>query len=157
MESAVSNLRLIGPNLWNVRGSYYPVCFVNMGSQMTIIRLPSGFFLILSTIALSSSLKEEIDILTDGGKYIEAVIATHPFHTLYFTPFYHCYPHAKYYGTPRHLKKFPQIKWSGSVADPSMRAQWEEHGMIACNVHVIVRNLMEDVRQLSTFVLIFKF
>jgi hypothetical protein len=36
-------------------------------------------------------LKEEIDRLTLGGRLIEAVVATHPFHTLGFAPFFEVY------------------------------------------------------------------
>ena len=39
--------------------------------------------------------KAELDILTDKGRLIEAVVATHPFHTLAFPDFYAQYPAAR--------------------------------------------------------------
>jgi len=58
-------------------------------------------------------------------KKIEAVLATHPFHTLAFPAFYQQYPNCPYYGTPRHLRKqSEQIKWAGSLNDESIRRKW---------------------------------
>ncbi len=90
--------------------------------------------------------KERRPALTDGGKRIEAVVATHPFHTLAFRrgpgpfavflplilrvagapacSFYGHYPTPKYYGTPRHLRNFTDIPWAGDVNCPTVRSLW---------------------------------
>lgn len=70
---------------------------------MSIVQLSSGKFLVVDTIPLDTELKglllgwpliglAEIDNLTNNGRDIEAVIATHPFHTLAFYGFYEAYP-----------------------------------------------------------------
>jgi len=72
-------------------------------------------------------LKEEIDRLTKNGNDIEAVIATHPFHTLAFPAFYEAYPNVPYYGTPRHLKIQKNINWVGSIKDNLKKWEPEVH------------------------------
>jgi len=91
---------------------------------MSIVRLQSGKFLIIDTVPLEDGLKEEIDALTNNGKEIEAVIATHPFHTLAFPGFYQAYPECQYFGTPRHLRIQSSIPWAGDIQDHLNR--WEK-------------------------------
>lgn len=55
-------------------------------------RLSSGRFLVVDTIPLEPPVKAWLDGVTQGGELIEAVLATHPFHTLYFPPFHKIYP-----------------------------------------------------------------
>ena len=110
-------------------------------------------------------LKEEIDLLLEGGRLLEAVVATHPFHTLGFPPFFQAYgaPSASaatastsappaaaapaapappaggaaaavaegpmWFGTPRHLRRFPEVPWAGSVADPEVQGRWRRRGV----------------------------
>jgi len=99
---------------------------IDIGVQMNFIRLNSGRFLILDTLNLNSSFVDEINMLTQNGTLIEAVLGTHPFHTLFFPGFYKHYPRAKYYGTPRHLRVIPGIPWAGSLWDCNNRVLWPE-------------------------------
>jgi hypothetical protein len=119
----------IGPNFWNLRGSFKPMPCFDFGSQMCFIKLSTGKFVVLSTVAISSAAKAEIDALTENGKLIEAVIATHPFHTLYFDAFYKLYPGAKYYGTPRHLRRIKSLQWAGDVSNPEVLTMYESEGL----------------------------
>ncbi len=80
-------------------------------------KLSSGKYLVIDTVPLTDELKKEIDTLTNNGQDIEAVVATHPFHTLAFPGFYKTYPNLKYYGTPRHLRNIKDIPWAGNVMD----------------------------------------
>ena len=103
---------------------------VDTFTHMGLVRLSSGKFVALATVDPTGAaktdqggdtelglIKQDIDVLTDNGRNLEAVIATHSFHTLAYTPFYECYPSAQYYGCPRHLLKLPQIPWAGVVTD----------------------------------------
>ena len=69
---------------------------------MSLCRLSTGKFLALGAVDVfalwDGALKEEIDRLTHGGRNIEAVLATHPFHILGFPHFYAAYPTPKYVG-----------------------------------------------------------
>eukprot|EP00640_Fibrocapsa_japonica_P003302 CAMPEP_0113938906 /NCGR_PEP_ID=MMETSP1339-20121228/5316_1 /TAXON_ID=94617 /ORGANISM="Fibrocapsa japonica" /LENGTH=311 /DNA_ID=CAMNT_0000942235 /DNA_START=71 /DNA_END=1006 /DNA_ORIENTATION=- /assembly_acc=CAM_ASM_000762 len=107
---------------------------IDIGSHMGLIRLDSGKFVAIDTVDPNASIpfngsageiKHDIDLLTENGTLLEAVIATHPYHTLYFPPFYQLYPDAKYYGTPRHLRVQTDIPWVGSVADAAVLALYE--------------------------------
>jgi len=93
---------------------------------MNFIRLNSGKFLVLDTIALNGTLINEINVLTRNGTLIEAVLGTHPFHTLFFPAFYKQYPNTKYYGTPRHLRVVKGVQWTGSLYDCNNRVLWPE-------------------------------
>jgi hypothetical protein len=95
----------------------------------SFIRLTNGKFLVLSTVALTKNAKTEIDLLTANGSLIEAVLATHPFHTLHFEPFHKHYPNVKYYGTPRHIREIKTIQWEGDMSDPDVLSKWESQGV----------------------------
>lgn len=84
---------------------------------MSFVRLSTGKFLAFSTVAITPEAQAEIDALTEGGSLIEAVFATHPFHSLYFEPFHAMYPHVKFYGTPRHVRRIKSIPWAGDVSE----------------------------------------
>lgn len=97
---------------------------LDVGTHMSIIQLPNNKFLVVDTIEISPDLKAEIDQLTNNGDDIEAVVATHPFHTLWFPKFYELYPKPAYFGTPRHLRVQKGIPWKGHVGDTRVREQW---------------------------------
>jgi len=115
----------VAPNFWNIRGSFTIKKLIDIGNQMSIIRLDSGKFLVIDAIPLTEKLRKDIDDLTENGKKIEAVLATHPFHTLAIPAFYSIYPTAAYYGCPRHLRKLTNIKWAGDLNDCKTRSLWE--------------------------------
>jgi len=121
-----STLDPVGPKLWNARASFYILGIEDIGTHMTVIQLESGKYLVIDTIELQPLLKQQLDTLTSNGSQIEAVVATHPFHTVYFPAFYQAYPKVPFYGTPRHLKNQPSIPWAGNVSDPKVRSKWPE-------------------------------
>jgi len=121
-----TQLKEIGTGFWNLRASFKLLGgMVDIGTHMSFIRLESGKILVIDTCNVGADAKAEIDQLTDNGNLIEAVIATHPYHTLAFVPFFKLYPQAKYYGTPRHCKVITEIEWSGDVNDTAIREIWE--------------------------------
>jgi len=120
-----SELIEIGPNFWNIRGRFVIKKLIDIGNQMSIVRLSNGRFLIIDAIPLTDKLKKEIDDLTENGTKIEAVIATHPFHTLAIPAFHDAYPNPPYYGCPRHIRKFPTINWAGELNNCKVQSLWE--------------------------------
>ena len=67
---------------------------------MTLVRLKDGKFIAIDAVdpqgvadgqKYKGELKDEIDRLTLGGTLLEAVVATHPFHSLGFESFYEVY------------------------------------------------------------------
>lgn len=89
---------------------------------MSLIQLRNGNFLVIDTVMISDQLKRELDDLTNNGTKIEAVLAVHPFHTLAYSDFHKMYPNVKYYGTPRHIRKLTEIKWTGQLDEIDNRA-----------------------------------
>lgn len=121
--SAARRLNPIGPGFWNIRG-VFEVGPIDVGTQMSIIQLDSGKFVVVDTVDLKEDLQVEFNVLTQNGTLVEAIIATHPFHTTYFPAWYQAYPNIPFYGTPRHLRIQPQIPWAGSMYDCANRQQW---------------------------------
>ncbi|KAL0488105.1 hydroxyacylglutathione hydrolase [Acrasis kona] len=115
---------LIGPNFWNIRGNFRVMAVVNIHTQMSVIKLPNGKFLIVDTIDLTSDLKSALDRMTNNGANIEAIIGVHPFHTTYFKAFYDAYPTVPFYGTPRHLRVVKDIPWKGDLNQQNIRNKW---------------------------------
>jgi hypothetical protein len=133
----------IGPGFFHLRTKFF-VLGGNLGSHMSFLRLRgSGRFLVVDAVDVSGlaeagpgglELRDEVDLLTHGGALVEAVVATHPFHTVGFPPF-HDYlttgwgAKAQFYGTPRHLRRFPHIAWAGDVSRPEVQRLWEGQGV----------------------------
>jgi hypothetical protein len=120
----------IGPGFWNLRGSFtFAMGLVDIGTHCSLIKLSSGKFLLIDTIAFSDKALRELNELTSNGTLIEAVIATHPFHTVYFPPFFQKYPNLTYIGTPRHIKRGNGVNWTGNVLDEDVQRRWETYGV----------------------------
>jgi hypothetical protein len=121
-------IKLIEPNLYHIRAEFRVIMgLVNVGTHMSIVKLPNGKFLVIDTVPLDDQLREEIDELTNKGEDIEAVIATHPFHTLSFQAFHDAYPTVQFYGTPRHLRIKKDINWDGDITENLKN--WESSGI----------------------------
>lgn len=126
MAQQTPQLNQIGPGFWNVRASFKLFKIVDIGTHMSVIQLRNGNFLVIDTVEMNDQLKTELDQLTNNGTKIEAVVGVHPFHTLAFPGFYKLYPDAKYYGTPRHLRKLKDIKWTGELDNcKESLSKWE--------------------------------
>lgn len=117
----------IGTNFWNLRGSFtFGAGLIEIGTHCSLIKLSTGKFLLIDTIKFSDQSIRELNELTANGRDLEAVIATHPFHTVFFPACFKLYPDAKYYGTPRHLRKVQGVNWQPqSMSDPEMLRHWE--------------------------------
>ena len=119
----------IAPGFFNIRAPFRLYGIFDVGSHMSIMRLNNGKFLVVDTCHVSSQVKSQIDVLTNNGMDIEAVIATHNYHTIFFPAFYKLYPHCKYYGTPRHLKIQPEIPWSDQLYSQESLNQFSQLGV----------------------------
>ncbi|ORY29079.1 hypothetical protein BCR33DRAFT_745391 [Rhizoclosmatium globosum] len=124
-----TKIKEIAPGCFRLRVPFHFLGLIDVGTHMTFLKLSSGKFLTLSTVDLDPEAKAEVDTLTQNGSLIEAVVATNPFHTLAFEAFYAAYgkgKDVKFYGTPRHLRKYPGIPWAGSVEDEKILKLWEK-------------------------------
>lgn len=114
-------MRSFGNGFYNVRVPFQ-INLLEIGTHMSLIQLHNGNFLVIDTVVMNDQLKNELDELTNNGTKIEAVLAVHPFHTLAYSAFHKMYPNVKYYGTPRHLRRLTEIKWTGQLDDAENKA-----------------------------------
>jgi len=118
-------------NLFHMFNGFYHVQAVwkfmgmDLGTQMSLIQLKSGRFLVIDCVDMTPNLKLQIDVLTNKGSLIDAVLNTHPFHTIHIPAFRELYPDVPFYGCPRHLTRFPEITWAGCLCDQKVLEKWE--------------------------------
>jgi hypothetical protein len=113
----------VATGFYNIRASFKVKGLIDIGTHMSLSKLSNGKFLVIDTVPFDDELKKEFDVLTNNGTNIEAVVATHPFHTLAFPPFYKMYPNLTYYGTPRHIRNQKEIIWAGNIMNELNRWQ----------------------------------
>jgi len=117
----------IADDFWNIRGSFKIGGLVDIGTHASLIRRANGRFVFLDAYSLPGDIEREVSELTDGGKDIEAILNLHPFHTVHVRKMHAQYPHAKLYGTARHLSRFPELPWEAArTEDPELHAMFAE-------------------------------
>lgn len=103
-----------GAGFTNFRGSCLVGEQIEIGTHCSLVRRPSGKFVLLDSMTLSERQLEAVSELTDGGALIDAVVNLHPFHTLHVTWAHQTFPNAHHYGTARHLEMFPELGWEST-------------------------------------------
>jgi len=117
----------VADGFWNIRGSYRIGGVIDVGTQVSLVRLASGKFVFLDSYTLDTATRRKVSELTRDGKDIEAVLNLHPFHTVHVRKMHKLFPQARHYGTARHLKKFPELPWADSCTeDPALHEQFAE-------------------------------
>lgn len=118
-----SKILQISDEFWNIRGSFKIAGFIDIGTQTSLVKLENGKFVFLDSYTLSGSVLKKVDQLTNDGKDVVAVLNLHPFHTVHIEWMFEHYPHARHYGTARHLSKLPGLKWQSTLTeDPETQA-----------------------------------
>ncbi|MEC7760714.1 MAG: hypothetical protein VX874_02225 [Pseudomonadota bacterium] len=112
-----------GDGFWNIRGSFKLGGLIELGTHASLVRLGDGRFVLLDSYTLTPDLLAELDAITGGRDAVVAVLNLHPFHTLHSEAMQRDFPDATHYGTPRHIKKFPDLTWSPLTTDDP--ALWE--------------------------------
>jgi hypothetical protein len=113
----VSKVIEVKDGFWNVRGSFRVGGVVNIGTQMSLVRLANGRYVLLDACALDSAARSLIDERTSGGEKLAAVLHLHPFHTIHVRAAHTAYPKAKLYGTSRHKTKFQDLPWEATCTE----------------------------------------
>jgi hypothetical protein len=103
-----------GSGFWNIRGSLKLAGFLELGTQMSLVKRASGKFILLDSYTPDVATRQRLFDLTDGGRAIEAILNLHPFHTLHVTNVAALFPNAKLYGTSRHVARFPELTWEAA-------------------------------------------
>ncbi|MCB9671836.1 MAG: hypothetical protein H6734_20340 [Alphaproteobacteria bacterium] len=117
----------IADGFWNVRGSFKIAGFVDIGTQMSLVRRPDGRFLLLDCYTPTGAVRDELMERTDGGKAVDAILNLHPFHTIHCKAVHELFPDAKLYGTRRHAEKKPDLPWEPvRTEDPELAELFPE-------------------------------
>lgn len=117
----------VAEDFWNIRGSFKIGGVVDVGTQVSLVRRANGKFVFLDSYSLSDSAAREVDVLTNGGQDLEAILNVHPFHTVHVRKMHERYPRAKLYGTARHLSRFSALPWESlKTEDPELHATFAE-------------------------------
>lgn len=104
-------IRQVAPDFWNIRGSFKVAGLIDVGTQVSLVKKSDGRFVFLDAYSLSEGAVRHVRDLTRDGKDLEAVLNLHPFHTIHVRRMHELFPHAKLYGTARHLERFPDLPW----------------------------------------------
>eukprot|EP00386_Alphamonas_edax_P010874 GDKI01034751.1.p1 GENE.GDKI01034751.1~~GDKI01034751.1.p1 ORF type:complete len:299 (+),score=87.40 GDKI01034751.1:116-898(+) len=119
----------ISDDFYNFRGSFSIMCgLIELGTHCSLVHRPStGKWVFIDSYTLTHPQKQQVDALTNNGQDIEAIINVHPFHTLHCKPLHELYPHAKLYGTQRHIQKQPTLPWQQELTEtPKMHALYSD-------------------------------
>ena len=107
----------IGEGFWRVSGDFKLGGVINLGTQASLAHLSDGNYVFLDSYTLPDDVKREVDLLTDGGRRLTAILNLHPFHTLHCEWMHNAYPDARLYGTVRHKRKLPQLPWQDMLCE----------------------------------------
>lgn len=107
----------IADNFWNIRGSFKIAGVIDIGTQVSLVKLAIGKYVFLDSYTLDGSVLEKVNGLTRDGKDVAAVLNLHPFHTVHVKWMHEQFPDAKHYGTARHLEQFPELQWQATCTE----------------------------------------
>ena len=113
----------LGAGFWNIRGSFRIGGVINIGTQCSLVKLSSGRFVFLDSYALTGDVRDEVMALTNNGQDVEAVLNVHPFHTVYCAQMAKDFPQATFYGSSRHHKKIPEVRWADDLVESDAVAE----------------------------------
>ena len=107
----------LGAGFCNIRGTFRIGGVLNIGTQCSLIKLNSGRFIFLDSYKLTGDVRDEVMSLTNNGQDVEAVLNVHPFHTIHCAQMAKDFPQATFYGSRRHHKKIPEVKWADDLVE----------------------------------------
>ncbi|WP_335949447.1 hypothetical protein [Salipiger bermudensis] len=107
---------------WNIRCTMKVAGIVNVGTQVSIVRLQNGRFIFLDSYTLNGEIRELVMGLTQDGSLVEAVLNFHPFHTLHCAAMTRDFPVAKFYGSERHHRACTSVPWEAERVESAAAA-----------------------------------
>lgn len=127
MTQIPRNVIEVADGFWNIRGSYTIAGVVDIGTHASLVRRPSGKFVLLDTCAFPEATQGWIREQTRDGEDLEAILNLHPFHTLHVRAAHELYPHAKLHGTARHREVLADLPWEPlRTEDPELHRAFGE-------------------------------
>ncbi len=120
MEDKIYDL---GAGFWSIRGSFIKNGILDIGVQCALVKLSSGRFIFLDSYTLTDDVRAQVMALTNDGQDVEAVLNVHPFHTVHCEQMAKDFPQAIFYGSSRHPKQVPNVKWSDDLVESDAVAE----------------------------------
>ncbi len=120
MEDKIYDL---GAGFWSIRGSFIKNGILDIGVQCALVKLSSGRFIFLDSYTLKDDVRAQVMALTNDGQDVEAVLNVHPFHTVHCEQMAKDFPQATFYGSSRHPKQVPNVKWSDDLVESDAVAE----------------------------------
>ena len=133
----------ISDAFWNIRGEFKIFGLLNIGTHASLVKRGNGKFVLLDAYEMQDDIKQQVDSLTNNGVDIEAIINLHPFHTVHIEKIHGDYPHAKLYGTQRHIDKLPNLTWQTELTNSNEFAALFSEDFefsVPCGVDFISKN-----------------
>ena len=144
----------ITEDFWNIRGSFRIGGVIDIGTQASLVRLSNGKFAFLDAYTLSGAVQREVFEISREGKDVEAILNLHPFHTIHVRKMHEMFPHARLYGTRRHLSRFPELPWENTCTeDPKLHEKFADDFEFSVPRGVDFISANEDVHFSSVLVL----
>lgn len=117
----------LSEHFWNIRGSFRTAGIFEVGTQASLIKLQDGRFVFLDAYTLPDHLLQQVYDITNGGKDVDAIINTHPFHTIHVKRAHKQFPSARLFGTKRHIARAQDLPWQDiRVEDPRIAEEFSE-------------------------------
>lgn len=113
----------LGKGFYNIRGNFRIGGLVNIGTQCSLVQLAPERFIFLDSYTLTGTIRDKVMGLTNQGKFVEAILNLHPFHTLHCEQMAKDFPTARLYGSIRHQQKLPHLTWESNTVESSPVAQ----------------------------------
>lgn len=113
-------LQPLGEDLWTVRAPLR-MGFLELGTRMTVARLPDGSLWLHSPVAPTTDLRRELDALGP----VRHIVAPSKMHNLFAGPFAEAYPQARVYLAPGLREKVRALPCDEVLGD-SAPAAWGE-------------------------------
>lgn len=96
----------LAPELWTLKQPL-SFCGTQVGTQSTLIRLSDGHLWMHSPGPYVPATYKQLRKLGE----VQSLVAPNPLHHMFVPKALTLFPQAQAYGTPRHLKKHPQVTW----------------------------------------------
>jgi hypothetical protein len=117
----------LSEHFWNIRGSFRAAGILQVGTQASLIKLQDGRFVFLDSYTLPEHILQKVYDITDGGKDVDAIINTHPFHTVHVKRAHKQFPTARLFGTRRHVARAGSLPWQDILTeDPRIAEEFPE-------------------------------
>ena len=122
-------MKSMGPKIWTVEQAFKVPFFGNIGSRMTVIQLKNGELMLISPVAFSPKIGQELDTLGP----VRYLIGPNSTHHLSLQKYQEVYPTAQLCGPRKLQKKRFDLPFQITLEEGGQYPWSEEVGMLLIN------------------------